>query len=91
MVAKIRSRAPSPAVLFLQQLPEEEKGHGGLCGVPRFGDDVDGKVFVPHVLQQLRQGIRGKGVAGEKDLGGLFAEEVIVGRGEQLQHGPAPR
>ena len=46
-----------PAVFFLQQPPEEEKGDGGLCGVAGFGDDIYGEVLVPHVVQQLGQGI----------------------------------
>jgi len=74
-------------VFFLQQLTEEEKGDGRLRGVAGLGDDIDRKVPVPDIVQQLRHGVGGEGVAGEKDLRGLPGQQVIVRGGQQLQQG----
>jgi len=44
-----------------------------------------------HVVQQLRHGVGGEGVAREEDLGGAAAGQVVIGRGEQFQQGAGPQ
>ena len=66
------------AVFFLQRFPEEAERHGRLRGGAGFGDDVDGKVHVPHQIQHLAQRVSGEAVADKVDVGRVFLFQVVV-------------
>ena len=82
---------PLLAVLLLQHLLENAEGHGGLSGGARLGDHVHREVPVADEGDGLQQGVGGQAVAGEEDVGGVLFLQVVVGRAQQLDHGPGPQ
>ena len=72
------------AVFLLQQLPEDTEGDRRLQGSAGLGDYVHVEVHIPQPVQGVAQGIGGKHVAHEEDLG-----IVLAGQGfEQLDGAP---
>lgn len=84
MVAKIRCRAPSPAVLPLQLFPEEPERYRRLRGGAGLGDDVDGEIVVPQQIHDFLQTVGGEAVARKVDVWSVLLFQVVVGGAEAV-------